>query len=274
MKHLVTKFPITTYLGIAFSISWISGYISYQMEDQFPAGVILFFTYLAKFGPSLGALVTVLLLGGGNRVKTQFASIIPRKITPGWLVIALGSQAVLWSLVVLFISATSSTELAIELSAAGLIFLLILKHFFLGGGLGEELGWRGFMLPRLQARYSALTSSLFIGLVWGLWHGPKFLWDDGGGVGTVIIFTIYTTVLAIIFTAVFNRSGGNLFVVTLLHASMNATNGYVEALIPAIAEVDGSEIYLALCWLVIAIAIIIIGRPRSLAGKDVEKMTL
>lgn len=274
MKHLAAKYPISTYLGIAFAITWISGYISYQMEDQFRGGVILFFTYLAKFGPSLGAVSTVLLIGGGDLVKKEFGSIVPRKAMPGWIGVALFSQAILWGLVVLFVSVTSSIELAVDLSVAGLIVLLIAKHFFLGGGLGEELGWRGFMLPRLQSRFSALTSSLVIGFFWGIWHGPKFFWDDGGGLSTMIIFTIYTTVLAIIFTAVFNRSGGNLFIVTLLHASMNATNGYVEALIPAIADVEGSEIYLALSWLVVAIGIIIIGRPKSLAGKNTERIVL
>jgi len=274
MKKLVTKYPLTAYLAIAFSISWISGYISYQMTDQFPAGIILFFTYLAKFGPSLGAVIMVLLIGGTEQLRTQFATLIPRKFTPGWLGIALFSQAILWSSVVLFISTTSTVELVVDVSAAGLIVLLIAKHFFLGGGMGEELGWRGFMLPRLQSNYSALTSSLAIGVAWGLWHGPKFIWDDGGGLSAVIIFTIYTTVLSIIFTAVFNRSGGNLFVVTLLHASMNGTNGYVEALIPAIGDVDNAEILLALSWLATAIGVCIIGRPQSLAGKNIGRVAL
>jgi membrane protease YdiL (CAAX protease family) len=47
--------------------------------------------------------------------------------------------------------------------------------FFLGGPLGEEIGWRGFALPRMQARYGPLWGTLWLGLLWTCWHLPHFL---------------------------------------------------------------------------------------------------
>jgi membrane protease YdiL (CAAX protease family) len=91
-----------------------------------------------------------------------------------------------------------------------------------GPGLFEEIGWRGFALPYLQQRYSALTSSLIIGLVWALWHVPFFVgaipfpWED------LVFFVPLVIVCSIIFTWVYNTTDGSLLAVILLHGAINS----------------------------------------------------
>ena len=100
-----------------------------------------------------------------------------------------------------------------------------------GGPLGEEVGWRGFALPRLQMRHSPLVASLLLSVVWGLWHVPLHLqgvyhgiFPDGlPGILLRIVTTIPTTVL---FTWCFNRTRGNLWLVVLLHTAVNNTAGF------------------------------------------------
>ncbi|MEI7643710.1 MAG: type II CAAX endopeptidase family protein [Chloroflexales bacterium] len=100
-----------------------------------------------------------------------------------------------------------------------------------GGPLGEEAGWRGFALPRLQARHSPLVASLLLSVVWGLWHVPLHLqgvyhgiFPDGlPGILLRIVTTIPTTVL---FTWCFNRTRSNLWLVVLLHTAVNNTAGF------------------------------------------------
>lgn len=100
-----------------------------------------------------------------------------------------------------------------------------------GGPLGEEAGWRGFALPRLQARHSPLVASLLLSVVWGLWHAPLHLmgvyhgiFPDGlPGILLRIVTTIPTTVL---FTWFYNRTTGNLWLVVLLHTAVNNTAGF------------------------------------------------
>ena len=84
---------------------------------------------------------------------------------------------------------------------------------------GEEIGWRGYVLPRLQAQHSALTSSLILGVIWGLWHLPRFLTDfDPVRFGWFMVHILAQT---IIYTWLFNNTRGSLLLVTLYHACAN-----------------------------------------------------
>jgi len=124
-------------------------------------------------------------------------------------------------------------------------FILI---FFGGGPLGEEPGWRGFALPRLQSRYGSLWGTLLLGALWTFWHLPDFLTSaQKGGPGSGLypfyaglpIFFLEVMTLAIIFTWVFNHTGGSLFLAVLLHASYN-TFGVVQPLFstPIVTRTD------------------------------------
>lgn len=90
------------------------------------------------------------------------------------------------------------------------------------GGL-EELGWRGFMLPELQRKLSPLTASLLIAVAWSLWHLPLHVtgFYDGSVVMEMILRTVRVIPLAILFTWLYNRSGGSLLLVVVLHAVHN-----------------------------------------------------
>jgi membrane protease YdiL (CAAX protease family) len=109
--------------------------------------------------------------------------------------------------------------------------LLTFLYLLIGGGGLEEPGWRGFVLPSLQKRYSPLRSSLILAVFWTLWHLPFFWWlggdMQGGVLGALLVMIIYffTDVgpSAILFTAIFNRTGGSLPIVILLHTSINTT---------------------------------------------------
>ncbi len=114
-------------------------------------------------------------------------------------------------------------------SATNLLLVLVTTALF-GGPLGEELGWRGFALPRLQVAHTPLVASVVIGLVWGLWHLPLHLrgdYDSMGGLATGFGLRLASQVaVAVVFTWLFNRSHRGLVAVVLLHASLNNTIGF------------------------------------------------
>jgi CAAX protease family protein len=104
-------------------------------------------------------------------------------------------------------------------------------------GMGEEFGWRGFALPRLQARHNALVSSLIIGLVWGIWHIPLFLtqgtiqykWQlEAGMIPAVLGYTVFCIAWSIQYTWVFNNTKGSVLLAAVVHGAVNAWNGYID----------------------------------------------
>ena len=95
--------------------------------------------------------------------------------------------------------------------------------FILGGPLGEEPGWRGFALPRLQPLHGPLVGSIILGILWALWHLPLFwsgVWTPPT-IPNIVMFILMITALTIIMTWVFNNAKGSLLITMLMHASFN-----------------------------------------------------
>lgn len=87
-------------------------------------------------------------------------------------------------------------------------------------GAGEEIGWRGYLLPRLQARMGALAASLLLGVIWFAWHLPLFL-QGGPPEWTIPARGVWIISGAVIYTWLFNNTGGSVLGVTLFHAGTN-----------------------------------------------------
>jgi len=95
----------------------------------------------------------------------------------------------------------------------------------LSGATGEELGWRGFALPRLQTRYTSLISSLILGVIWGFWHLPVYLLAPlfGGQFDLLgfLRFLVSVVATSIIITWIVNNAKGSVLVATIFHFSVN-----------------------------------------------------
>jgi len=114
-----------------------------------------------------------------------------------------------------------STAYAYKLFGPSVNLVFLIVPFFLFDAIanGEEIAWRGYVLPRLQAKHSALVSSLIVGVIWGLWHLPKYLshWDTT----TFVFFMAGITARAVLYTWLYNNTKGSLLLTTLFHASGN-----------------------------------------------------
>ena len=159
----------------------------------------------------------------------------------------------------------------------GVLLLEFVRILFLGGPLAEELGWRGFALPRLQQRHTALTSGVVLGLVWGLWHIPLYFVPGTGqqeilSSGTnpafaIVGFVGWTIGLSVLFTWLFNQTRGSLIVVIGFHTAVN-----LAAFLPAAVGSTGPApmLNVLLTWLVAVVVVLGYGRrtlssPRSRA---------
>jgi len=107
----------------------------------------------------------------------------------------------------------------------------------IAAGIGEEFGWRGFLLPRLQTRHNALVSSLMVGVAWATWHIPLFfikgttqyeIQSQGGLLPAILGYSIFVIVSSIQFTWVFNNTKGSVLLAAVLHGASNAWGGYID----------------------------------------------
>ena len=128
--------------------------------------------------------------------------------------------------------------------------------------MGEELGLRGFALPRLQARTTPARASLVIGLLWGLWHLPVLLGRDPL---SILAFIMLSFGLSFLFTGLFNGSGGSLLPVLLFHATQNWEEGF-EVVFPSLAG-TGWELPSTLLLLVGLVAVVVCSSGGVVGGR-------
>src|SRR5207249_1526063 len=178
---------------------------------------------LGTFGPSLAAVILFSVTAGKKGVAALLWRLVLWRVSLQWYAFVLLWPAILSlaasGLAMLFGSAAPDfahppilrfASLPSEVKGIGLLVLLpiaFLQQFFLGSSMGEELGWRGYALPRLQARQSALLASIVLGLLWGLWHLPLFLTQGDARASIPFEWWMAGIVLAaIVYTWVYNHT--------------------------------------------------------------------
>lgn len=126
----------------------------------------------------------------------------------------------------------------------------------------EELGWRGYVLDRLQEKYSALISSLILGVVWSLWHLPLFFvpgtYQAGLGVGTPAFWLFFAGIvpLTFVFTWIYNNTNRSTLAVILFHSMVNFTGELLTLS-------ERADTYSILLWFVAAIGITVIWSSKT-----------
>jgi membrane protease YdiL (CAAX protease family) len=152
-------------------------------------------------------------------------------------------------------------------SLAPLPFLSLFVYvFFLGGPFGEETGWRGFALPRLQTTHAPLVGSLILGLIWALWHLPIFwvpAWNFPPTILNIVMFVIAAIAFTFVMTWVFNNTKGSLLIATLIHASFDMFMAALNGLFPApIVNDYGSNVPVLIGFGALALLLIALTRGR------------
>ena len=222
------------------------------------------------FGPTLSAYLMFCITEG--KVGWLNLRRRVRQLRAGWqwyVFILLGMPAVMLLGMLVMPGAAVSFRGLPKYFLVSYPFLFTLV-FFGGGPLGEEIGWRGFALPRMQSRFGPLKATLLLGVLWTFWHFPEFFSSAQlGGPGTGLsalyihlpIFLVMVVAIAIIMTWVFNHTGGSVFIAILLHASFDTFASSVQPLF-SIPIVSGTNLPIALGMVVLAIPILILTRGK------------
>lgn len=223
---------------------------------------------LGAFGPTLAALIIVAAVRGRRGLGKLLRRALIWRVSPGWylfvlfwpplLVLAGGMIAGLLGSATPDYAAPPVLELyplppeLMEVGPWPVLPFIFLQNLLIGSAMGEEIGWRGFALPRLQARMGALGASLVLGVVWAVWHLPLYL-TPGHPLSDVFLGWTLLAIVgdAILFTWIFNHTRGSLLLALLFHASI-ATAGLFVATVEAAVVVE-----LVLRWVLVGVVILV-----------------
>ncbi len=273
LVQLMRRHPLLFYFLLAFGFTWAYELTVYRvlLTPSSPWGVLL--TLALILGPTLAAfLMTAVTQGRAGILQLLRRYVLWRVGIPWYLLVLLGVPALLLIAILLLPGALSAFRLpALSFWPTYLIEYLL---FVLFETLGEEPGWRGFALPRLQQRSGPLLGTLLLGVLWGLWHLPLFfipgttqyaMAPGTGFVGHLISsvpFVILFIGLAVIITWVFNNTRGSLLLAILFHASFNCAFTLLT-LFPSLAGTPLlGDLRLVLVFVVGALLIIAATRGR------------
>jgi uncharacterized protein len=142
-----------------------------------------------------------------------------------------------------------------------LIVLFILA--LVTGAMGEELGWRGFALPRMQSAMSAFTASVILGTIWGFWHLPLWFAGLGWEDMSFALFTYNCVAISVVMTWVCNNTNGNMLLITLMHLSYNF--GWNLMNLAWQVPMDKTLVYQAIMLTVYAVVVLLIFGPARLS---------
>jgi membrane protease YdiL (CAAX protease family) len=274
--------PLLFFFIMAYAFSWVI-LIPYVLSvwGVLKGDFTFLFVLNAFTGPALSGLMMTRITDGTAGVRRLLRRCIqPRAGWQWYAFVLLGIPALYLLGIALLPGALASFQGATVRTLVVYVVTFVIT-VFLGGPLGEEPGWRGFALPRLQARHGALWGTLILGLLWTGWHLPHFLTPvQRGGPGTgwaafltnFPIFLVLVMSLAIIFTWVFNHTGGSVFMAILLHASINSLGQVVPPLFPAPAVVD-TDLSITIGIASAALLIVILTRGRLGYRAEQERQT-
>lgn len=216
---------LVTYFAITILVTWILWTPSVLKSMGFDVSVaLLIISMMASFTPSIVGFAMHKRGLGKSEFKRDMERRFNFEFSKLWLIgipvlfFALGGLSYFMTLT--FVSEFQPMQ-TIPWAMTPLVFLQIL---FIGGALGEEMGWRGFAQPRMNKLMSPFLVSLILGLAWSLWHLPLFFMD-GTVQSTMPIwqFMLQNTLMAYFYTWLYNKTKGNMWLMIYLHAVANTS---------------------------------------------------
>lgn len=265
MSMWIRRRPLVAYVILTYAISWaIAVPLAARALGWFNAPLPFALHYLIPLGPVLAAIIVTRVTEGSDGLRDLYGRMVRWQVGAGWI-----AFAVLAPLLV-FAGAAVVAPLfgaaALDVRDLGVVnFMPYLGAgawllWFVTFGIGEETGWRGFALLRLQANRSALAATLLLVVPWAIWHIPSLLYlGNLKALGIMLPgFFIGIMLGGIVYTWLFNSTGGSVLAVALLHASMNfvtasrAGQGAVAAIV-------------SMSFVIWGILVIILFKPANLA---------
>jgi uncharacterized protein len=271
LANWIKKHQLLSFFALTYLITYVVDFAFIYLKPAQPLQPWSLVWFVEVFSPSFSALIVTWIIAGKPGVMRLLRGFTRWKVGFFWYFAAafliLGPLAI-----TLIYKALGNPSAGLEPGQTIFTLLGTVIFTLFSGPIAEELGWRGFALPRLQARYNALVSSLILGVIWCCWHIPLFFIT--GATQMSIPFPIYlvlVTTIAIYLTWLYNNTGGSLIITILAHFTYNLT-GFLNGPLGLMPPMLFYMIAGGLLGLVV-LAVVLGYGPRYLSRKSVAELT-
>jgi CAAX protease family protein len=272
MRGHVQRHPIAWFLAVTFAVTWGAWLVLAGSGTVVGAGFAPLYL-VGLVGPLAGALVTTAVADGRVGVRGLLGRMTRVRCGFRWWAVAIGVPvAIAVSVQVVLVGYSMFLLAPVELPTwrglgaftgfpiTNAIVLWVALVAIVG--FGEETGWRGFLLPRLQRRWSPLAASLIVAVIWGVWHVPAFFVSGTYRAMPIAMIPMFFAGLvcgSILLTGLYNRSRRSIALVAVWHGTFDLFTGTVAAR-GALAAVEST--------VVIAIALVLVGRELVASHRE------
>lgn len=274
-REFLRRHALVVGIVLMFLLSWpvmlaSSGVLPFRLP--FIMGLV------AGWGVSVAALIMTGLTLGRVGVIGLLKRFLIWRVEWKWYLLAFMLYPAIFSLAVLANSALTGIPADFgKVVARGLfgpaaslpVFIL---PFFLIDAItnGEELGWRGYVLARLQGKHSAIVSSLFVGVIWAAWHIPKFL--APGNTSPFALFAVKILADAILYTWLYNNTRGSLLIVTIFHSAGNTAGVFLPVATTVAGANSGTSAIQVLLEILVVIGVVAAQGPGRLSRNEQKQV--
>ena len=265
--------PIPAFFMLTFIIAWCIWLpIGFLAPEYFLLVIIP-----GAWAPTIASVLITWLADGKDGVRQFLRRVVHWRVAIQWYLVTLFGIAVIafaaqglniW----LFDGAPVMLNLPVGIPEDGLLIALPIIFFvniFFGGPLAEDIGWRGYALPKLRQKMNAFSASLVIGVVWVVWHLPFFWIPEGrNAVGGIPLpwFALMTTAWSVLFAWVYVNTESILMPI-LFHAAVNTTLGTLGVLEQPTGNLIPVILNTLLTWVVVGIIYLYTGKNLTMKTK-------
>jgi membrane protease YdiL (CAAX protease family) len=268
IRDWIKRQPLAAFILLAYGFSWLIQIpLAMQslgiIEERLPYGL----HYLTGYGPLLSAVIVTGAAAGRSGLQELLQRLTKWRVGLKWWLVAISpllAGGVLSLILMLIGGETLSLADFGQVDRLPALGIGSLVMWLLTFGLGEETGWRGFLLPYLQRRRSALKATLILWIVWSAWHLPLFFYMYDLSILPGLLLGLLAG--AVVFTWIYNSTGGSVLMTIVWHASFN----YVTAC--SLCKAGSTSAIVSALVMVWAVVVVLWFKPAHLS--TAEKITL
>ena len=219
---------------LAYAITWC---LYFAADSTLPPGLRGPLVYLGVFTPGLLALWFTRRGEGSPGVVALLQRLVHWRVPARWYVFAVTYIATIKLTVALLYRALAGAWPRFGDVSWYVMLAATLGSTLVGGQVAEELGWRGYALPRLAMRFGLGCASVLLGVLWAGWHLPLFFILGGDTVGQSFpLYVLQVTALSVAIAWLYLKTQGSLLLTMLLHAAVNNTKDIVPSAVPGATQ--------------------------------------